>query len=101
MPFSDIDTFLHDIMCYLSYILWLIGALILLLLLYYRMYYSSGAENHFSNDAEANDSSTDDDENLDRSDQENTVETCSCSPGEEEVVSDDGIYADDLFTVYV
>ena len=65
------------------------------------MYYSSGAENHFSNDADGNDSSTDDDENLDSSDQENTVRACSCNPGDEEVVSDDSIDADDLFTVYI
>ena len=29
------------------------------------------------------------------------MEACSCSPGEDEVVSDDGIDADDLFAVYV
>ena len=80
---------------------WLIRALILLLLLYHRMYYFSGAENHFSNDTEGNDSSTDGDENLDTFDQENTVQACSCSTGEEEVVSDDSIHADDLITVYV
>ena len=64
------------------------------------MYYSSGAENHFSNDADGNDSSMDD-ENLDSSDKENTVWAYSCNPGDEEVVLDDSIDADDLFTVYV
>ena len=100
MPFSDFDTCFHEhalsILNTLAF-----RPLMLLYLLYYRMYSCSRAENLFSNDAEGSDSSNNDDENLDSLDQENMVEACSCSLGEEEMVSYDGIDADDLFTVHV